>query len=146
MGVYVAIKFSLYLEPKVASVLGGYEEFISIIAFAILFLVSVLCIKGIGFIVEKLTKALALGIISSFLGGIFGLLKVVVIFSFLLFVIADYNLINKKTKEGSVLYKPLSDIAAIITPQFEKPQLILDKIDKSVEKAKKKIDEQISSE
>ena len=25
VGVYVAIKFSLYLEPKVAGVLGGYE-------------------------------------------------------------------------------------------------------------------------
>ena len=145
-GVYVAINFSLYLEPKVADVLGGYEQFISIIAFAILFLVSVLCIKAIGFMLEKLTKALALGIISRFLGGIFGLLKIVVIFSFLLFVITDYNLVNKKTKDDSVLYKPLSDIAAIITPQFKKPQLILDKIDKSVEKAKEKINKQTNPE
>ena len=136
VAVYVAINFSLYLEPKVAEALSGHEQFISIIAFAILFLVSVLCVKAIGFMLEKLTKALALGIISSFLGGIFGLLKVVVIFSFLLFTITDYNLVNKKTKDDSVLYRPLSDIAAIITPQLEKPQLILDKIDKSVEKVK----------
>ena len=127
-GVYVAINFSLYLEPKVADVLGGYEQFIFIIAFAILFFVSVLCVKAIGFMLEKLTKALALGIISRFLGGFFGLLKVMVIFSFLLFVITDYNLVNKKTKDDSVLYKPLSDIAAIITPQLKKSQLILDKI------------------
>ena len=145
-GVYVAINFSLYLEPKVAGVLGGYEQFIPIIAFAILFLVSVLCVKAIGLMLEKLTKALALGIISRFLGGIFGLLKVVVIFSFLLFVITDYNLVNKKTKDDSVLYKPLSDIAVIITPQLKKPQLILDKIDKSVEKAKEKINQQINPE
>lgn len=144
VGVYVAINFSLYLEPKVLGVLGGYEEFISIIAFTILFLVSVLCIKGIGLMLEKLTKALALGIISSFLGGIFGFSKVVVIFSFLLFVIADYDLINKKAKEDSVLYRPLSEIATIITPQFKKPELLLDKIDKGVEKAKEKIDQQIT--
>jgi membrane protein required for colicin V production len=87
-----------------------------------------------------------LGIISRFLGGIFGLLKVVVIFSFLLFVITDYNLVNKKTKDASVLYKPLSNIAAIITPQLKKPQSILDKIDKSVEKVKEKINQQINSE
>jgi len=37
-GFYVAINFSLYLEPKVADVLGGYEQFIPIIAFAILFI------------------------------------------------------------------------------------------------------------
>jgi len=146
VGVYVAINFSLYLEPKVADVLGGYEQFISIIAFAILFLVSVFCVKAIGFMLEKLTKALALGIVSRFLGGIFGLLKVVVIFSFLLFVTTDYNLINKKTKDASVLYKPLSDIAAIITPQLKKPQLILDKIDKGVEKEKEKINQKINLE
>ena len=145
-GVYVAINFSLYLEPKVADVLDGYKQFVSIIAFAILFLVSFLCVKAIGFLVDKLTKALALGIISRLLGGIFGLLKIVVIFSFLLFVITDYNLVNKKTKDDSVLYKPLSDIAAIITPQLKKPQLILDKIDKSVEKTKEKINQKINPE
>ena len=145
-GVYVAINFSLYLEPKVADVLGGYKQFVSIIAFAILFLVSVCCVKAIGFMLEKLTKALALGIISRFLGGIFGLLKIVVIFSFLLFVITDYNLINKNTKDDSVLYKPLSDIASIITPQLKKPQLILDKIDKSAEKVKEKINQKINPE
>ena len=144
IGVYVAINFSLYLEPKVAGLFGGYEQFISIIAFSILFLVSFLCIKSIGYMLEKLTKALALGVISRFLGGIFGLLKVVVIFSFLLFLITDYNLVNKTTKDASVLYKPLSDIATIITPQLKKPQLILDKLDKTLEKAKEKINQKIS--
>ena len=146
VGVYVAINFSLYLEPKVADILGKHKQFVSIIAFAILFLVIVLCVKAIGFMLEKLTKALALGIVSRFLGVFFGLLKVVVIFSFLLFIITDYNLINKKTKDDSVLYRPLSDIAAIITPQLKKQQLIFDKIDKSVEKAKNKINLKISPE
>ena len=146
VGVYVAINFSLYLEPKVEGVLGGHKEFVSIIAFSILFLISVLCIKAIGFIFEKLTQALALGIISSFLGGFFGLLKVLVVFSFLLFVITDYNLVNKQTKDESVLYKPLSNIAKIITPQLKKPKSLLDKIDKGVEKAKKKINQKISPE
>ena len=143
VGVYVAINFSLYLEPKVADVLGGYEQFISIIAFAILFLVSVLCVKAIGFMLEKLTKALALGIISRFLGGIFGLLKVVVIFGFLLFVITNYNWISKSTKDNSVLYGPLSDIAEIITPQLKKHQSVLDKINQEAEKAKEKINHQV---
>jgi len=135
-GVYVAINFSLYLEPKVADVLGGYKQFVSIIAFAILFLISVLCVKAIGFMLEKLTKALALGIISRFLGGIFGMLKVIVIFSFLLFVITDYNLINKNIKDDSVLYWPLFDITEGITPQ----------LNEAAEKAKEKINQQINPE
>jgi len=146
-GVYVAINFSEYLEPKVVDVLGGgYGQFVSVIAFGILFLVSVMCIRTLGFIIDKLTKALALGIISRFLGGVFGLLKVVVIFSFLLFVITDYNLVDKKTKNDSVLFKPLSDIAAIITPQLKQHQSILDKINQGAEKAKEKINLQVTPE
>ena len=146
IGIYIAVNFSILLEPYLSGIFGHYEQFKPIIAFTVLFVATSLIIKLIGILANKLTKALALGIISRFLGGIFGLLKIVVIFSFLLFVITDYNLINKNTKEDSVLYKPLADIAAIITPQLKKSQLILDKIDESAEKAKKKINQQINPE
>ena len=121
IGVYVAINFSLYLEPKIEGVLREHKEFVSIVSFAIMFLISVLCIKTIGFVFEKITKALALGLVSRFLGAVFGLLKVIVLFSFLLFIITDYNLITKKTKDDSVLYKPLSNISKTITPKLKKP-------------------------
>jgi len=119
--------------------LDGYQEFVPVLAFGVLFLVSVLCIKALGFVVDKLTKALALGLFSRVFGGVFGFLKVVVIFSFLLFVITDYNLVNKQTKEDSVLFEPLTDVAEIITPQLKKHQSILDKIEKGTAKVKEKI-------
>ena len=139
IGVYVAVNFSEFLEPKFIDILDGYHEFVPVLAFGVLFLVSVLCVKGIGFVIDKLSKVLALGIFSRLFGGVFGFLKVVVIFSFLLFVITDYNLVNKQTKEDSVLFKPLSDISRIITPQLKKHQSILDKIDKGTKKVKDKI-------
>jgi len=145
-GVYVAINFSEYLKPKVVAVLGGYEEFVSIIAFGVLFIVSVLCIKTLGFVIDKLTKALALGIISRVFGGVFGLLKVLVVFSFFLFIITEYDLVDEKTKKESVLFEPLNDIATIITPQLKNHQSILDKIDQGAEKVKDKIKEQTISE
>ena len=146
IGIYIAVNFSILLEPYLSGIFGYYDQFKPIIAFIILFVATSLIINLIGILVNKLTKALALGIVSRFLGAIFGLLKVIVIFSFLLFVITDYNLVNKKIKNDSVLYKPLSDIAAIITPQLKKPQLILDKIDKAAEKAKEKVDQKINPE
>ena len=145
-GVYVAINFSEYLEPKFIDILDAYKEFVPVLAFGVLFLVSFLCIKTLGLIVDKLTKALALGVFSRIFGGFFGFLKVVVIFSFLLFVIADYNLVNKQTKSGSVLFEPLTDIAKMITPQLKKHQSILDKIDKEAEKVKEKINQKINFE
>tara|TARA_B100000767_G_scaffold182985_1_gene170837 strand:- start:3083 stop:3616 length:534 start_codon:yes stop_codon:yes gene_type:complete len=139
IGVYVALNFSEFLEPKFIDVLDGYQQFVPVLAFGILFLVSVLCIKSLGIVVDKLTKVLALGVFSKIFGGVFGFLKVVVIFSFLLFVITDYNLVDKQTKEDSVLFGPLTEATRIITPQLKKHQSILNKIDKGTEKVKEKI-------
>jgi len=146
IGVYVAINFSEYLEPKFIDILDVYQRFVPVLAFGVLFLVSVLSIKAIGFIVDKLTKALALGVFSRLFGGVFGFLKVVVIFSFLLFFVTEYSLLSKETKSGSVLFVPLTKVANIINPQLNKHQFILDKIDKETKKAKEKINQKINFE
>jgi membrane protein required for colicin V production len=139
VGVYFAINFSEFLEPKLIDILDDYQKFAPVLAFGFLFLASVLCIKALGLVVDKLTKALALGVFSRIFGGVFGFLKVLVIFSFLLFVITDYNLVNKQTKKDSILFQPLTDVARIITPQLKKHQSILDKIDEGAKKVKEKI-------
>ena len=146
IGVYVAINFSEYLEPKFINSLDGYQEFVPVLAFGVLFLVSVLCIKTLGFVIDKLTKILALGIFSKVFGGVFGVLKVVVIFSFLLFFITDYDLVNKQAKEDSVLFEPLTVVAKTITPKLKKHQSILDKIDKEAKRVKEKINQKINPE
>ena len=137
IGVFMAINFSEFLEPKFIDILDGYQQFVPVLAFGFLFLVSVLCVKMLGFFVDKIAKALALGFFSRVLGGVFGFLKVVVAFSFLLFFINDYNLLKSQTKEGSVLFNPLTNVAKVITPQLKKHQSILDQIDEKAKKAKK---------
>ena len=145
IGVYVAINFSSYLHPRFSEFLGGYEQFVPIVAFTTLFVVSILVIRLLGYFLDKLTKVLALGIISKILGSIFGFLKIVVIFSFLLVVITEYELINTKTQKESVLLKPLQDVAAIITPEINKHKdVFLDKVEKNTEKAKEKIDKKVN--
>jgi len=145
IGVYVAINFSSYLHPRFSEFLGGYEQFVPIIAFTTLFVVSILVIRLLGYFLDKLTKVLALGIISKILGSIFGLFKIVVIFSFLLVVITEYELINTKTQKESVLLKPLQDVAVIITPEINKHKnTLLDKIEKNTEKAKEEIEKKVN--
>ena len=146
IGVYLAVNFSEFLEPKFINILDGYQEFVPVLAFGVLFLVSVLCVKALGLVVDKITKALALGFFSRLFGGVFGFLKVVVIFSFLVVLITDYNLVNNQTKEDSVLFDPLLDVANIITPQLKKHQPILDKIDNEAKRAKDKINQKINPE
>ena len=145
IGVYVAINFSSYLHPRFSEFLGGHEQFVPIVAFTTLFVVSILVIRLLGYFLDKLTKVLALGIISKILGSIFGFFKIVVIFSFLLVVITEYELINTKTQKESVLLKPLQDVAAIITPEINKHKnTLLDKIEKNTEKVKEEIEKKVN--
>ena len=147
IGVYVAINFSSYLYPKAIDILGGYEKLIPIISFATLFIVSVLMIKLLGYLLEKLTKTLALGFVSKILGAIFGGLKIIVIFSFLLAVAIDYQLIDKNTEKKSVLIRPLKEITEIITPEINKHKNnILEKAKEGTKKAKQKLDDKINPE
>ena len=147
IGVYVAINFSSYLHPKFEGIFGGYEQLIPIIAFATLFTVSVLMIKILGYIIDKLTKALALAFVSRILGAIFGFLKVVVIFSFILATVTEYNLIDKNTKEKSVLLKPIQEVSDLIAPEINKHKTtILDKVEKSADEVKNKLNNPNSSE
>ncbi len=147
IGVYVALNLSSYLHPKFEEVLRGYEQFIPIISFATLFIVSVLMIKILGYIIHKLTKALALGFVSRILGAIFGFLKVVVIFSFLLAIVSDYDLIDKNTQDESVLLKPIQEVSDLITPEINKHKnTILDKVEESADEVKNKLNNSNSSE
>lgn len=138
IGAYVAINFSSYLHPKFTEVFGGHEKFIPIISFAALFIVSVIMIKILGYIIDKLTKALALGFVSKLLGAIFGFLKVLVIFSFLFSLVTDYELIDKRVQQQSVLIIPLKEVSEIIIPEInEHKKTIIETTKESTEKTKK---------
>ena len=118
IGIYVAVNFSKILEPHLSGFFDNYEQFKPILAFTILFVVTILIIKLIGVLVNKLTKALALGFISRVFGSIFGGLKIALIISFLLTIESKFEMIPKDTKEGSELYKPTNSLIEILTPYF----------------------------
>tara|TARA_B100001758_G_C18230213_1_gene514938 strand:+ start:86 stop:634 length:549 start_codon:yes stop_codon:yes gene_type:complete len=147
VGVYIAINFSFYLHPRAAELLKGYAQFVPIISFATLFVFSVLVIRLLGYFLDKITKALALGIISKILGAVFGVLKVLVIFGFLMFFIKEYKLIDTKTQSDAVLLGPIEDVAGIITPKLNKHKnTFLEKVEKKTKEAKKKLEKKINTQ
>jgi len=147
IGVYVAINFSSYLYPKFTEFLGGYEKFVPIITFTTLFIVSILAIRLLGNILDKLTRILALGIISRILGSIFGGLKIIVLFSFLLFVLPKHELINHQAQKESVLLNPIQKISALIIPKINKHKdTFLDKVEKNTEKVKEEIEKKVNTQ
>ena len=142
IGIYVAVNFSIFLEPYLADIFDNYEQFKPILAFAILFVAAILIIKLIGSLVNKLTKVLALGFISRIFGGIFGLLKIALIVSFLLTIEARFELISTVTKQNTKLYKPTLNLLEIIAPHFEKHKGLLEDIQEETKEVIEEIERQ----
>ena len=141
LGVYIAVNFSIFLEPYLSGFFDNYEQFKPIISFAILFVATIFIIKLIGILANKITKALALGFISRIFGAIFGGLKVALILSFLLTIESRFELIQDKTKENSQLYVPTKNAIKIITPYFNEHKNIFEKIQDKAKKTSNKIKE-----
>lgn len=146
LGVYVAVNFSILLEPHLSGIFNNYEQFKPIIAFTILFVAAIFIIKLIGILANKLTKALALGFISRIFGSVFGGLKVALILSFFLTIESRFKLITEKTKDSSELYSPTKNIIEIITPYFSEHQNIFEKLQDKAKKTSDKIKEKFKQE
>ena len=82
------------------------------------FVFTLLLIRFIGFLIDRIAGALSLGIISKILGGLFGGSKILVITSFVLFFETKTNIISQKTKDTSVLFPYTQEITKIILPSF----------------------------
>lgn len=146
-GLYIAIQFSSFFEPKIINYFDFQKEFIPIITFALLFFVTFIIFKLLGYIIDKFFKVLALGFISKVLGSIFGILKVIVILSFLISMTNKYELINKKIKQQSILFYQLELCSETIIPEINKYKNdFLENTKKNTEKVKESINQKINSE
>jgi len=146
LGVYVAVNFSILLEPHLSGILNNYEQLSPIIAFAILFVATIFIIKLIGILANKITKALALGVISRIFGSIFGGLKIALILSFLLTIESRFELVPKDAKESAQLYLPTKNVLEIITPHFKEHKNILEKLQNKAKETSDKIKESLKQE
>ena len=123
LGIYGALKFSDLTANLLSSKVDLNEQSLSIISFALTFIVIVICVHLIARLIEKFSEAVALGIVNKLFGVVFSVLKMAFIVSIILVLInkadSKYNFIPNNTKEKSLLYKPLSNFAPIIFPYLK---------------------------
>lgn len=126
LGILGAVMFSDFTSGLIIKKFDVPGTWLPIISFAITFLAIVVAVHFLAKALNKLIDAIALGIVNRLLGVLFSVLKVAFIISIILVLInkADnkYNFIPDNTKEKSLLYKPLSNLAPMIFPylNFEK--------------------------
>ena len=143
IGIYIAINFSFYLDSYLVNFLKESKDLIPIISFAIVFAATLIFIKVVGFLLEKITNALALGIVSKFLGAIFGSIKIIILLSALMFFEQKLELIPKEVTKNSILKVPIENFLTVIVPEISEHQDIIKDIEKKAKKATKKIKKEL---
>jgi len=142
-GIYGAVHFADSIHPYLKEHFSINTSFVPIISFGITFVAIVLGIKIIGFVIDKIVKAVALGVISRLLGGVFGIMKTAFIISGLLLIVNtfDYylNLIPIEQKKQSILYQPISNMIPSIMPNVKDGDSLIKEADKVWKDAEEKI-------
>jgi membrane protein required for colicin V production len=154
IGVYLALNFSVYFEEFFTNIISKFSSdfaknekkaFIPIISFALIFLCSIITVKAIGAVIDKITNVLALGIISKIIGALFGFVKLCIILSCVIYFEKTINIIPKKTIKSSVVYSPIESVVDKLSPSLKKHEGVIKELEKKAKKAKKEIEKKANS-
>lgn len=120
LGVWGAIRFSHLTAALLISYFGMQTRYLALISFALTFVIIVILVHMLSRALDKLVKAVALGLVNRLAGLLFGMLKTAFLISIFLVILNGINsrvpFIPEEHKENSLLYHPLSKLAPAIFP------------------------------
>lgn len=122
-GVYGAIHFSYFAKDFLLGFVNWQPEYISITSFAITFISIIIVISLLGKLLTKIANFAALGMLNKLLGGVFGMLKIAIILSVVIFFFSKINkklpFLEKEILEESVFYSPIQKLVPTLFPIIE---------------------------
>lgn len=122
-GIYFAIKFSFFLKEIITKHVSWNPNTVQIIAFVLTFILVVIGITLLAKLFTKMADFAYLGWINKLGGGVFRLLKIVLILSVLFTIFEKINFDNIFAKEkalnDSLFYRPIQKVAGFIYPSIE---------------------------
>jgi membrane protein required for colicin V production len=123
LGIYLSIRFSGVVAGFLMSNFDWDEKYIPIISFAITFVGVIIVIYLLGKILEKFIDMIALGFLNKLFGGVFGIVKAVVLLSVIIYIINSFdrqqNVFTEKLQQGSILYEPVESVIPRILPLLD---------------------------
>ncbi len=127
-GIWGALHFSGYVGKRLTDYFDLTTQYLGLIAFFITFIGIVLGVHFIAVLIDKLLKAVALGLVVRILGAFFGLIKGALILSIILVILNTWDqskdFLPKEQLGESVLYYPISSFAPSLFPIIEGGDLL----------------------
>ena len=115
LGVFVSLYFSDITAEFLRDTLGMKTKYLPLISLIVTFILVVIAVNLIGRLIEKLIDVVALGFLNKSMGGVFGVLKAIVLLSFIIFFIekADKKkvILSEDLTENSIFYPYIRPLA-----------------------------------
>lgn len=120
IGIYVARYWSVGVADFLTDITRWTPDICQIIAYILVFIMVALIIHLLAYMISKILSAIMLGWVNRLLGALFGVVKMLLILSLVLNIIAlldDYMPIkDNKAVKSSLLYKPIEQTIPNILP------------------------------
>ncbi len=127
LGVWAGIAFSDYIAQKLRDSFGWQSPYLPILSFAFIFLLIIAFVFLVAKMIQKMVEGVALSAVNKIGGAIFGALKFALMMSVVIFMIdaveESYPMVSFKTKEESLLYRPVGKIAPTLIPALNKSKV-----------------------
>jgi len=123
LGIFIAIKFSYLMKGYIDSDGSWNPKTVQVTAFALTFILVVVGVSLLGKIFTKLADFAALGLFNKLLGGVFGVLKMILLLSIFLNLFekinSNHTFADKETLDKSIFYHPVRAVSKFIYPSIE---------------------------
>lgn len=130
LGVFVSLYFSDITAEFLKETFALKTKYLKLISFIITFLLVVIAVNLIGKLIEKFVNMVALSFLNKSAGGVFGVIKAVVILSLLLFFVEKVDkkkfLLSEELTEKSIFYEYIQPIAPTLIDAFSDIDFDLD--------------------
>jgi membrane protein required for colicin V production len=124
LGVWGGIHFSDFIAHKISGWFNWKSPYLPVVSFAVTFLGIIIVVYFIAKLIQRMIEGMALSAINKIGGAVFGALKYAMVMSVIIFMIdaleESYPMVSVKTKNESVLYKPIGKIAPTLIPSLNK--------------------------
>ena len=122
LGLYLAMKYSIYTENVLRDFLNLSEGYLHPVGWGITFLVVAIVVYLLGKMLTSLVAVVSLGLVNKIAGLLLGMTKYFVILCILLMIVNSldntFGLISAETKEKSIFYRPFLNFASTIYHQI----------------------------